>query len=119
MWEEAAEMAKRHEPGNSHWLRLTNDGDNAVLVLLGEPYAHDVCFVDGKYAAFDNKLRAEGRRPSLRIALNVALYDTKEVEISECVRAARTEGGQPDRTELCLTPGRRGLDLIGPCEAKP
>jgi hypothetical protein len=43
----------------------------------------EVCFVDGKYVPFDEKLRAQGRRPSLRIALNVALYDTHEVKVFE------------------------------------
>lgn len=32
---------------------------------------------------FDDKLKAQGLKPSLRVALNVALYDTKEVKVLE------------------------------------
>lgn len=82
-WQETEEIAKRHEPGASQWFKLANDGDKAVIVFLGEPYPREVCFVDGKYTPFDDKLRAQGRRPSLRVALNIALYDTREVKIFE------------------------------------
>jgi len=39
--------------------------------------------VDGKYMPFDEKLKAQGLKPSLRVALSVALYDTKEVKVLE------------------------------------
>jgi hypothetical protein len=32
---------------------------------------------------FDDKLKAQGLKPSLRVAYNVALYDTKEVKVLE------------------------------------
>jgi len=82
-WQQTEEMAKKHDQGSSTWLKLGNDGDKAVVVFLGEPFAREVCFVDGKYMAFDEKLKAQGLKPSLRVALNVALYDTKEVKVLE------------------------------------
>ncbi len=42
-----------------------------------------MCFVDGKYQQFDDKLKAQGLKPSLRVALNVAVYDTKELKVLE------------------------------------
>lgn len=83
MWQQTEEMAKKHDQGGSTWLKLANDGDKAIVVFLGEPYPREVCFVDGKYARFDDKLKAQGLKASLRVALNVALYDTKEVKVLE------------------------------------
>lgn len=83
MWQQTEEMAKKHDQGGSLWLKLANDGDKAVVVFLGEPHPREVCFIDGKYVEFDDKLKAQGHRPSLRVALNVALYDSKEVKVFE------------------------------------
>ena len=83
MWKQTEEMAKQHEAGASSWLKLQNDGDRAVVVFLGEPYPREVCFVEGKYVAFDDTLKAQGLKPTLRIALNVALLDTKEMKVLE------------------------------------
>ena len=83
MWQQTEEMAKKHDQGASTWLKLGNDGDKAVVVFLGEPFPREVCFTDGKYMPFDDKLKAQGLKPSLRVALNVALYDTKEVKVLE------------------------------------
>ncbi|MEP0841186.1 MAG: hypothetical protein HRF43_00560 [Phycisphaerae bacterium] len=82
-WQQTEEMAKKHDQGSSTWLKLGNDGDKAVVVFLGEPFPREVCFVDGKYMPFDDKLKAQGLKPSLRVALNVVLYDTKEVKVLE------------------------------------
>jgi len=82
MWKRTEEMAKEHEQGGP-WLKLANDGDTAVVVFLGEPFPREVCFVDGKYLPFDDTLKAEGQKPSLRIALRVAVYDSKEVKVLE------------------------------------
>jgi hypothetical protein len=82
-WQQTEEMAKKHDQGSSTWLKLGNDGDKAVVVFLGEPFPREVCFVDGKYVPFDDKLEAQGLKPCLRVALNVALYDTKEVKVLE------------------------------------
>jgi hypothetical protein len=83
MWQQTEELAKKHDQGNSTWLKLVNDGDKAVVVVLGEPYPREVCFVDGKYMPFDEKLKAEGHKASLRVAFNVAQFDTKEVKVLE------------------------------------
>jgi len=82
-WQQTEEMAKKHDQGSSTWLKLGNDGDKAVVVFLGEPFPREVCFVDGKYMPFDEKLKAQGLKPSLRVALSVALYDSKEVKVLE------------------------------------
>ena len=83
MWKQTEDMAKQHEQGASAWLKLQNDGDKAVVVFLGEPYPREVCFVEGKYMPFDDALKAQGLKPTLRIALNVALFDSKEMKVLE------------------------------------
>ena len=83
MWQQTEEMAKKHDQGGSLWLKLGNDGDKAVVVFLGEPFPREVCFVDGKYMPLDDKLKAQGIKASLRVALNIALFDTKEVKVLE------------------------------------
>ena len=83
MWQQTEDLAKRHDQSGGNWLKLTNDGDKAVVVFLGEPYPREVCFVEGKYLLFDEKLKAQGLKPSLRVALNVALFDTKDVKVLE------------------------------------
>jgi hypothetical protein len=83
MWQQTEEMAKKHDQGGSLWLKLAADGDKAVVVFLGEPHPREVCFVDGKYVELDDKAKAAGLKPSLRVALNVALFDSKEVKVLE------------------------------------
>lgn len=82
MWQRTEEMAKEHEQGGP-WLKLPNDGDKAVVVFLGDPLPREVCFVEGKYLDFDEKLKSQGLKPSLRVALRAALYDSKEVKVLE------------------------------------
>jgi hypothetical protein len=83
MWQQTEEMAKKHDQSSSTWLKLANDGDKVVVVVLGDPYPREVCFVDGKYMPFDEKLKSEGHKASLRVAFNAALFDTKEVKVLE------------------------------------
>jgi hypothetical protein len=83
MWEQTAAMAKQHEQQAGVWLKLANDGDTAVVVFLGEPHPREGVFLDNRFVPFDEKLRAQGHKPSLRVALNVALYDTREMKVLE------------------------------------
>jgi len=83
MWQQTEDMAKKHDQSGSAWLKLQNDGDKAVVVFLGEPYPREVAFIDGRYVEVDEKLKAEGHKASLRVALNVALFDTQEVKVLE------------------------------------
>ncbi|NVJ26340.1 hypothetical protein HUW62_34470 [Myxococcus sp. AM011] len=83
MWEQTAAMAKQHEQQGGAWLKLANDGDTTVVVFLGEPHPREVVFLDNKFVPFDEKLKAQGHKPSLRVALNAAVYGTREVKVLE------------------------------------
>jgi hypothetical protein len=52
-------------------------------VFLGEPYPREVSFVDGKYVPVRREGEGGRGKVSLRVALNVALYDSKEVKVLE------------------------------------
>lgn len=82
MWQRTSELVKKHDQGGV-WIKLANDGDKAVIVFLGEPYPREVCFIDGKYTPFTDKLKAQGAKASLRVAFNVAVFDTKEIKVLE------------------------------------
>ena len=83
MWKQASEMAKQHEQSGGDWLKLQNDGDKVVVVFLGQPHPREVCFVDGKFVQVTEALKAQGVKPSLRVALNVAVFGSKEVKVLE------------------------------------
>jgi len=83
MWDRTEEMAKRHDQGSGTWLKLAEDGDKEVVVFLGEPFPREVAFVEGKYEPFTEALRAKGHKASLRVAFNVALFESKEVKVLE------------------------------------
>jgi hypothetical protein len=84
VWQQTEDMAKKHDQGGSIWLKLANDGDKGVVVFLGDPFPREVCFSSkGRYLPFDEKARAQGLKPSLRVAINVAVVQTREVKVLE------------------------------------
>jgi hypothetical protein len=82
-WQQTHDLANKHEAGGSTWLRLAGDGDRAVVVFRGDPHPREVVFVDGGYKPFSEEHTAQGLKPSLRVAINVALLPTKESKVFE------------------------------------
>jgi hypothetical protein len=99
MWQQTEEMAKKHDQGGSLWLKLGNDGDKAVVVFLGEPHPREVCFVDGKYMPFDEKLKAQGTQA---LAARGAQRRALRLEGGEGPRAGRhvLQGPRPRPREV-------------------
>ena len=83
MWERTEGIASRHDGGGGQWIQLKNDGDREGVVFLGEPYPREVVFVDGKYELFNDVHKAAGHKSSLRVAINAALVETREVKVFE------------------------------------
>ncbi|TQF08762.1 hypothetical protein FJV41_48180 [Myxococcus llanfairpwllgwyngyllgogerychwyrndrobwllllantysiliogogogochensis] len=83
MWEKVEELVRKHEQEGGAWLKLANDGDTAVVVVLGEPHPREVVFLEGKYVLWSEKLQAQGHKASLRVAYNVGVYGTREVKVLE------------------------------------
>jgi hypothetical protein len=82
-WKQTHDLASKHEAGGSLWLRLANDGDRVEVVFRGEPEPREVVFKDGSYHPFSDELAAQGLKPSLRIAINVATLPAKESKVFE------------------------------------
>jgi hypothetical protein len=79
-WDYAKSLADKHQPSSQNlFVRLTSDGDKVTGVFCGAPYPRDVVWTGERYEVFDSKNpahSADGRKPSLRVALN--FYDTNE-----------------------------------------
>jgi hypothetical protein len=83
MWNRAEVLANRHESAGGHWLRLTGDGDRAIVCFRGDPYPREVVFVDGGYQPFGGEHAKQGLKPSLRVAINVVVLPSREVKVFE------------------------------------
>jgi hypothetical protein len=75
--------ARRPATGSGPWLGLANDGDRAVVVFLGEPWIREVAFVGGRSVPYEAHHHAAGVRPTVRVAINVALYPERHVRVLE------------------------------------
>ena len=72
-WDAAKGLADKHASSGGLFIRLSNDGDKVVGAFCGEPFAREVVWTGERYETFDPKNpehQVEGRRPSLRVALN-------------------------------------------------
>ena len=79
----ARTMMAAHEKKDITFSR-TDDYDHAVVVFLGEPYPREVCEVGGACVPFTMQHKKNGMVPVLRIAINVAIYETKAVKVFDC-----------------------------------
>ena len=83
-WQHTAELARKHSRSkDSLWLKLREDGDRAVVAFVGAPHPREVCFLDGRYVTFNDELAAAGRKPSLRVVVNVVDPETGELRAFE------------------------------------
>lgn len=90
-WEEAEKKLSERETSGSLWLKLAKAGDRVIVVIRGEPYPFEICFEDekggGKSIPYDAAAKARGLKPKLRVALNVALYPSKECKVFEATQS--------------------------------
>jgi hypothetical protein len=72
-WDAAKSLSDKHANSGGIFVRLAGDGDKTTGVFCGEPYAREVIWTGERYEDYDAKNpahQAEGKRPSLRVALN-------------------------------------------------
>jgi hypothetical protein len=81
-WKQVEELVKKAEEQRIR-LALNQDGDRARVVFLGDPFAREAAFIDGKYVPFDESHHAMGLRPSCRVSITVVRVDTGEVKVLE------------------------------------
>lgn len=72
-WDHAKTLSEKHASTGGIFVRLANNGDKVTGVFCGEPFAREVIWTGERYEAFDAKNPAhhgDGKRPSLRVAIN-------------------------------------------------
>ena len=86
-WDSVAEKVGDASAGKPQWLRLTENGDTATVVFRGEPHAIEVVFANGRYvrcdAAMKAGLKAEGKKPNVRVGFNIVDMATSDVKVFE------------------------------------
>ena len=84
-WNHAQELAKKVEKNaDGRFVRLTEDGDKAVGVFVGEPFAWEVHWSGERYETCIGEgcpFCAGGKKTSLRVAINFFQLPEKELKI--------------------------------------
>lgn len=85
-WNKAKGMADQHG-GSSLFVRLASDGDKVVGVFLGEPFPREVVWTGERYVDATSPEAQptidEGRKPSLRVAINLYVPAEKTLKVWE------------------------------------
>lgn len=85
-WNKAKGMADQHG-GSGLFVRLANDGDKVVGVFLGEPFPREVVWTGERYVDAESPeaqpVIDDGRKPSLRVAINLYVPEEKTLKIWE------------------------------------
>jgi len=85
-WDAAKGLADKHASSGGVFVRLSNDGDKVVGAFCGEPFAREVLWTGEKYETYDPKNpehQLEGKRPSLRVALNFYVPSENVMKVIE------------------------------------
>lgn len=89
-WDAAAKRAKEVQ-SDGKYLTLKDDGDSAVVVVLGEPVEFQRVFVDGKYAPYTDEHKAKGIKPQTRFRIAMWRPESTESQMYEATAAVVTE----------------------------
>lgn len=85
-WDHAKTLSEKHASTGGLFVRLANNGDKVTGVFCGEPFAREVIWTGERYEAYDPKNPAhqgEGKRQSLRIAINFFVPSESAMKIVE------------------------------------
>jgi len=85
-WDDAKHLAEKHANAGGVFVRLATHGDKVTGVFCGEPYAREVVWTGERYEAYDAKNpdhQGEGKRPSLRVAINFYVPAENAMKIIE------------------------------------
>ncbi len=103
LWDRAKQLADKHASSNGLFVRLANDGEKAVGVFCGAPYAREVLWTGDKYVPYEeNNAEHKGKRPSLRVAINFYSLDDGDMKI--------IEGGSQWFRDIAKVREKYGLD---------
>jgi hypothetical protein len=85
-WETAKGLAEKHASAGGIFVRLASNGDKVTGVFCGEPHAREVVWTGERYETFDAKNpahQADGKRPSLRVAINFFVLAESAMKVIE------------------------------------
>jgi len=83
-WDKAKSLADKHTNQGGIFVRLANDGDKAVGIFSGEPFAREVVWTGEKYETYDPANSAHSdKRPSLRVMLNFFVPGENAMKVIE------------------------------------
>jgi hypothetical protein len=85
-WDVAKGLAEKHAQSGGIFVRLANNGDKVTGVFCGEPFAREVVWTGEHYEAYDPKNpehQADGKRPSLRVAMNFYVIAENAMKVIE------------------------------------
>ena len=86
-WNHAKELAEKVEKNSdSRFVKLAEDGDKAIGVFVGDPFAREVHWSGERYETCTGegcKFCGSGKKSSLRVAINFFQLPDKEMRIME------------------------------------
>jgi len=85
-WDHAKTLSEKHASTGGIFVRLANNGDKVTGVFCGEPFAREVVWLGDHYEPYDATNpahRAEGKRPSLRVAINFFVVSDGAMRVIE------------------------------------
>jgi hypothetical protein len=85
-WEMAKGLAEKHANNGGIFVRLAANGDKVTGVFVGEPYAREVVWTGERYEPYDAKdpaHQADGKKPSLRVAINFYVIAENAMKVIE------------------------------------
>ena len=86
-WDKAKSLADKHSSSGGLFVKLASDGDKVVGIFLGEPLAREVHWNGERYDECTGDKGCshctDGKRPSLRAAMNFYVPAEKAVKVIE------------------------------------
>lgn len=79
-WQDVMDAIKERDESGS-WLKLSGDGDRAIVVFLGDPYVRQVVFTGKGYEEYNPSTHSD--RPITRGAVNVFDVAANRIKIWE------------------------------------
>jgi hypothetical protein len=91
-WDGVKERIESADDGASLWVKLRDNGDKVVGVFLGDPYPREVIWTGERYVDASKPeakpFLKEGKKPSLRIVINLAVRTEKGWEVKALEQTA-------------------------------
>lgn len=82
-WDAGIELEQKMALSDGIWLKLADDGAEATVAFIGDPFFREMFWEDGRMVEFTSDHEANGERPSLRMSINVFNKTNNKIQIFE------------------------------------